>query len=370
VARTRVFQGRCALGDHRMRRSAHASELPVKKVLVTTVPGIEDLLLEEVSKLLPGKGEVRKGRVIYESACALDTDRLYRLVANLTLAEKVYAVLTEARAKNLNDVREAVFSSLEDVKLILEPAASFAVEVERVGAHPFSSTDVAKVVGSVVQTLDPPPPVSLDDPDVVLYAELVESEFRLAIDLTPFVNLRDRGYRVYIHPSSLNPVVARALCKLARVSDESSFVDPMCGSGTIVIEGLLEAPRARGFGFDVKAEHIIGARANAAAAGVHAEFGVADVRELANLLRGGVDAVITNPPYGIRERAVGGLREVYERLFEGAFSVLREGGRLVLLSPLKRLVARAASKLNWSPENVRKLDVGGLTTFAYVFVRA
>lgn len=344
-------------------------EAPVRKVLVTTVPGLEDLLMEELERLLPGRGVVKRGRVVYESTCLLDADKLHQLVAGLTLAEKVYAVLAEARAETLDDVREAAFSALDVIRLLLEPTASFAVEAERVGAHPFSSMDIARVVGSVVQALDPSPPVSLDDPDVVLYAELVGYEFRLAVDLTPFVNLRDRGYRVYVHPSSLNPVVARALCKLARVDDGSTFVDPMCGSGTIVIEGLLEAPYAEGFGFDVKIEHVAGARANAAAARVHAEFGVADARTLANLLRGGIDAVITNPPYGIRERAVGGLREVYEKLFEGARSVLEEGGRLVLLSPLKRLVERTALKLNWLPDSVRQLDMGGLTTFVYVFVK-
>jgi len=343
--------------------------IPIKKVLITTVPGLEELLMEEVERLLPGGGVIRWGRVIYESAHPLDTDELYRLVGRLTLAEKVYAVLAEARARTLDDIRNATLSALDDVKLLLEPTASFAVKAERIGTHPFSSTDVARAVGSAVQALNPPPPVSLDDPDVVLYAELVGDEFRLAVDLTPFINLRDRGYRVYIHPSSLNPVIARALCRLARIGDDSVFVDPMCGSGTIVIEGLMDAPRASGFGFDVKIEHVIGARANAAAAGVHAEFGVADVRTLANLLRGGVDAVITNPPYGIRERAVGGLKTVYERLFDGAYSILEDRGRFVLLSPLGYLVERVASRRKWLPDSVRRLNVGGLETLVYVFVK-
>jgi 23S rRNA G2445 N2-methylase RlmL len=345
-------------------------ELSVKKIVVTTVPGLEDLLEEEISKFLPGVGVIRKGRVIYESFSSLGAEDLFRLVAGLTLGEKVYAILSEAPARSLDDVRDAALSALGEIKLLLGPETCFAVDAEREGEHPFSSVDIARVVGSVVQTIEPPPPVSLDDPDVVLHAELVGDEFRLAIDLTPFLNLRDRGYRVYIHPSSLNPVVARALCKLAGVEEGCTFVDPMCGSGTIVIEGLLEAPGAQGFGFDVKLEHVVGARANAKAAGVDASFGVADVRTLPSMLRRGVDAIVTNPPYGIRERAAGGLRKVYESLLRGAHSVLEEGGRLVLISPLKRFVERAASSLKWLPSSVRKLDMGGLTTFVYVFVKA
>lgn len=344
--------------------------LSIRKIMVTTVPGLEDLLREEVSKFLPGVGTTRKGRVIYESSSPLGADELFRLVAGLALAEKVYVVLSEARARNLEDVKKAVLSSLDDIKHLLGPAISFAVDAEREGRHPFSSVDIARVVGSAIQTIERPPSVSLDDPDVVLHAELIGDEFRLAVDLTPFINLRDRGYRVYIHPSSLNPVVARALCRLAGIKEDDAFVDPMCGSGTIVIEGLLEAPEARGFGFDVKREHVAGACANAKAAGVYAEFGVADVRTLPNLLREGVDAIVTNPPYGIRERAVGGLRKVYESLFRAALSILEEGGRLVLVSPLKNLVERAGSSLKWSPSSVRRLDVGGLATFVYVFVKS
>lgn len=178
--------------------------------------------------------------------------------------------------------------------------------------------------------------VSLDDPDLVFYVELIGSEFRFAVDLTPFTSMRDRGYRVYVHPSSLNPIVARAVCRLADLRPGKTLVDPMCGGGTIVIEALLEVPSARGVGLDVKPEHVRGALLNAVSAGVVADFYVADARCLSSLMQSGVDVIATNPPYSIRERAVDGLRPLYESLIRGGFEVLPAEG--MLLKAEQRLI--------------------------------
>lgn len=347
-------------------------DLHANRLLLTTVPGLEDLLLEEAARLLHTvrRGDIRRGRVLLECSRPLEVDELSALVSRLALAEKAYVVMLEARAKSLEEIGGIVRQGLCYLEELLKPPVYFAVEAERVGEHPFTSRDIAREVGSVIQELKPPPPVSLDDPDVLLYAELIGEEFRLCVDLTPFTSLRDRGYRVYLHPSALNPVVARAMCRVARVRNGDVVVDPVCGSGTIIIECLLEAPNARGVGCDVNPLHVKGALSNARAAGVTADFIVADVRSLARTIRPPVDVIAANPPYGIRERAVGGLRRVYEWLFQGASQVLGEGGRLVVLSPLKGLVEEAwrkAGRLELLER--RTLEIGGLKTHMFLFVR-
>ncbi len=340
----------------------------VRKLLLTTVPGLEDLLLEEVQRIAPGRGALRRGRVLYELERAAGGGELSRMLSKLTLAEKVRAVVAEGRARELGGIRRLVLSAPALEGLGRRPLF-FAVEAEREGDHSFTSVDVARVVGSAIQELYPNLRVSLDDPDVLLYAELIEDEFRLAIDLTPFISLKDRGYRVYVHPSSLNPIVARSMVRIARLKAGETLVDPMCGSGTIVIEGLLDQPAAVGLGFDVNPRHVRGALLNASTAGVVADFAVADVRRLSRTLRESVDVLAANPPYGIRERPVGGLAAVYRALFRAGRATLREGGRLVVLSPLKGLVERASRLYGWSPASVRQIEMGGLAAFIYLFER-
>ncbi|MEM3137132.1 MAG: hypothetical protein QW760_01275, partial [Thermofilaceae archaeon] len=100
------------------------------------------------------------------------------------------------------------------------------------------------------------------------------------------------------------------------------------------------------------------------------EFGVADIRMLSSTLRQVVDVIATNPPYGIREKAVGGLKNVYESLFNGARELLKEGGRLALLSPLKNTVINLAEK---TPSLVliscRQIALGGLKSYIFLYER-
>ncbi|RLE84973.1 MAG: hypothetical protein DRJ67_09660 [Thermoprotei archaeon] len=349
-----------------------AGSLQATRLLLTTVPGLEDLLLEEAARLLRTvkRREVRRGRVLLECSRPLEAGELSALLSRLALAEKAYVVLLEAKVGSLEEVSRAVRQGLCCLEDLLKPPVYFAVEAARVGEHPFTSRDIAREVGSVIQELKPSPPVSLDDPDVLLYAELIGDEFRLCVDLTPFMSLKDRGYRVYLHPSALNPIVARAMCRIARVQEGDVVVDPMCGSGTIIIECMLEAPNARGVGCDVNPAHVRGAALNARAAGIMADFVVADVKSLARVIRPPVDVVAANPPYGIREKAVGGLRRVYEWLFEGSSRILGEGGRLVMLSPLRGLVEEAWRRIKRLELLKRRaVEVGGLKAYIFLFAK-
>jgi len=348
------------------------THLETRALLVTTVPGLEDLLLLEVSKLL-GSVEAystSRGRVIVKSRERLDGVRLHLLLSHLTLAEKLYLLLLEGEAASLEEVLSIIREHASTLEEILRVPMYFAVRARRVGDHPFTSCDLAREVGRGLQMVGVGPPVSLDDPDITFYAELIHNRFRLGVDLTPFISLKDRGYRVYLHPSALNPIVARAMCRVAGIGEGGVLIDPMCGSGTIVIECMLENPSATAVGCDVNPLHVRGARENAVKAGVNAEFLVAEIGELESIFRCCIEAIVTNPPYGVRERAVGGLYRVYRRLFEGALRLLEQGGRLVILTPLKRIVRSVVKGIGeLYLESVRNVEIGGLVAYMYKFKR-
>jgi len=335
-------------------------------LLVTTVPGLEDLLAAEIKALCPPLmiAKASKGRVVAKAVGNLSARELHSLVTGLTLAEKVFLVLCEARVESLKDVERATLGC-ERLREILAAPLYYAVKASRVGVHGFSSLDIARVVGDAVGRLGARLAVSLDDPDVVIAAELVHGEFRIGVDLTPFRSLRERNYRAFVHPSMLNPIVARAMVRIAGVRGPATVLDPMCGSGTIPIEAMLEAPSIEAVGIDIDARYIAGARRNAERAGVSPCFAVGDANRIGRMFRpGSVDAVITNPPYGIRERAVGGIKRLYSNLVRGSQSVLREGGCLVLLTPFKRRVLGMCGEVGGlNAEEVRRLELGGLTTW-------
>jgi len=82
---------------------------------------------------------------------------------------------------------------------------------------------------------------------------------RLLISVdTSFESLHKRGFRVTGHPAPLNETLAAALLAVCEYDGTTNFFDPMCGSGTIVVEAaqiaINRAPRIYrkkgGFGFE------------------------------------------------------------------------------------------------------------------------
>ena len=129
------------------------------------------------------------------------------------------------------------------------------------------------------------------------------------------------------------------------------------GDAMVDIEAKLINPDLEACGADVSRRHVLGAAANARAAGVEVHLAVGDVKRLG--MRGPFDAIVCNPPYGIRERAVGGLVRVYESLMDYAGRALRPGGRLCLVTPRATLVKRAL-KPGLGVVHQRRIVQGGM----------
>src|SRR3954471_5770066 len=92
------------------------------------------------------------------------------------------------------------------------------------------------------------PNVDTQTPDVRIHAFLTAADFTLYLD-TSGDALFKRGYRTATGEAPLRENLAAGLVRLAGWRPGESLLDPMCGSGTIVIEAALialnSAPGAR-----------------------------------------------------------------------------------------------------------------------------
>jgi putative N6-adenine-specific DNA methylase len=181
------------------------------------------------------------------------------------------------------------------------------------------------------------PSVDPKEPDVVINLHISNDNVNISLDST-VVPLFKRGYRVEQGAAPLNEVLAAGILRLTGWNGESSLLDPMCGSGTILIEAAMVASNiAPGkfrefFGFfrwkdfdkdlydrvrsdmdkmvcrsDIKiegsdiSEHAVDqARANIANAGLsnNITVGISDFSDLKSSGPGGY--IFINPPYGQR----------------------------------------------------------------------
>ncbi|MFC3477977.1 TIGR01177 family methyltransferase [Halobacterium litoreum] len=140
--------------------------------------------------------------------------------------------------------------------------------------------------------------VDLDDPDHELRALFSGDECHLgwlAVESVRDYGDRKPTDRPFFQPGSMDPLLARAVCNLARVTPGDRVLDPMCGTGGVLIEaGLLGA---RPLGTDAQAKMTRGARENLAHFLDSFDVARADATSLP-LRDDSVDAAVFDAPYG------------------------------------------------------------------------
>lgn len=197
------------------------------------------------------------------------------------------------------------------------------------------------------------PNVDSQNPHLPIVARLVKNQVSLALD-TSGTPLSHRGYRTEQGMAPLREHLAAALVKLSGWDGKQVLYDPMCGSGTILIEAALiakkaapglfrkgfafqnwagfqedawseiidqvseeeiETPELKLFGSDIDRKIISVAKANAARAGVdeNIEFKRASVTEIMPPTEE-KGLIIVNPPYGDRLGITEDLKDVYRDL--------------------------------------------------------
>jgi len=122
--------------------------------------------------------------------------------------------------------------------------------------------------------------------------------------------------RPFFQPGSMDPDLARALVNIAGARPGATVLDPMCGTGGILIEaGLVGADV---IGVDVQEKMVRGTRENLAAA-LDGGWGVlrGDGASLP-IASGAADAVVFDAPYGRQSKIEGNLGELIQATLEEA----------------------------------------------------
>jgi tRNA (guanine10-N2)-dimethyltransferase len=248
---------------------------------------------------------------------------------------------SELLARTDPDVPTAV-AALEAATLDREGSVAVrAVDVR--GATGVDTQRAERELGQVL--VDRGFTVDLDAPDHelrALFAEGTAALGWLTAESVRDFGEREPGDRPFFQPGSMSPLLARALANLAGARDGATILDPMCGTGGILIEAGLVGSDV--LGFDAQAKMVRGTRENLAQylEGGWA-VGRADARDLP--LRDGtdVDGVVFDAPYGRQSKIAGDLTRVVEGALREAASVT---DRAVIVGD--RPWARVAHETGWT----------------------
>jgi putative N6-adenine-specific DNA methylase len=226
--------------------------------LYATCPDeITHLLAEEIAVL--GGTAIRKGyRVVY--FCATK-EVAYKAHLHLRLANRIGRVLKEIPAQTPN----ILFSKAKKIRF-----HELFSEKQAISINAFSSNDGSRIPNDVIGSklreaindcfqhyLNTLPNQSSRGAAIGITGFLRHNRLLVSVD-TSFESLHKRGMRLEGHPAPLNETLAAALLAVCEYNGQTNFYDPMCGSGTIVVEAaqiaINRAPRIErkkgGFGLE------------------------------------------------------------------------------------------------------------------------
>lgn len=320
------------------------------ELIAKTFQGLEEVLAQELTEL--GADEIQIGRRMVSFRG--NQEMMYRANFCLRTAVRILKPIKHFRAKDPDDVYRAVRSV--DWSEILDTNTSFVVDTTVYSTEFRNSKFVAyKVKDAIVdffmETRQQRPNISISNPDLRLNIHIAEDECTLSLDSSG-ESLHLRGYRTATVEAPINEVLAAAIIKMSGWKFDCDFIDPFCGSGTLLVEAALMARNIypgifrrkfgfeswkdfnpellstifdddsqerpfnhRIYGYDLNLRAVEAARANAKAAGVAELISIEqrDIRDFAAPQQPSL--MITNPPYGERLRPED-LSQIYHTLGE------------------------------------------------------
>ncbi|MBK6597215.1 MAG: bifunctional 23S rRNA (guanine(2069)-N(7))-methyltransferase RlmK/23S rRNA (guanine(2445)-N(2))-methyltransferase RlmL [Proteobacteria bacterium] len=331
------------------------------RMIASAARGFGDLLARELVSL--GATEVRERTVGVDLVGSLDT--AYRICLESRVASRLFLVVADFSA---NDEAEFYANSQAVAwEAHIDPTGTLACDFS--GRHPtithtgFGALRLKDAICDRLRDVaGARPSVSAERPSVRVHAHANGRRIVVSIDLSG-EGLHRRGYRTESGEAPLRENLAAGVLVRAGwpelCESGAEFLDPMCGSGTLVIEAAMIAARRApnagrdyfGFlgwrghdeaqwqrvraaavarerplpgvirGFDADAGVLQTARANAARAGFRDAIGF-EQKSLAAACPAAASAgfLATNPPYGVRledrQRAAQLMRELGTALRE------------------------------------------------------
>ena len=155
--------------------------------------------------------------------------------------------------------------------------------------------------------------------------------------------MRHRTYKIKHLPASLRPTVAAAMIFLSNPRSGDTFLDPMCGAGTTLIERALVGKYRMLLGGDIDPRAIRTSLENIGRRYRPIQIYSWDAA-LLPLQDVSVDRVVTNLPFGNQIGTHASNAALYPRFFREMERVVKPGGRLVILSGERVLVRNALSE--------------------------
>lgn len=208
-------------------------------MIAKTFRGLEEVLATELVHLGANNVELQRRAVSFTGDKAL----MYKANLHLRTASRILKPILTFKANNPDEVYEQVKKvNWTDYMTV---NTTFAIDATVYSDEFLHSKFVSyRVKDAIVdwfkERTDNRPSVRLDNPTLMFNIHISQKQCALSLDSSGD-SLHKRGYRISQNEAPLNEALAAGMLLLAGWEGQTNFVDPMCGSGTLLIEAALIA---------------------------------------------------------------------------------------------------------------------------------
>ncbi|MCE5214356.1 MAG: TIGR01177 family methyltransferase [Methanobacterium sp.] len=254
---------------------------------------------------------------------------LIKSLNRLSMAHEIFQV-------NINTNKEDLLDEIEQYPWKEIVNGEYAVRVKKRASADINTLELERKIGAIIkEKIDGEFKVNLEDPQIFIRTVILDDEVFMGSRLIKipkdhFFKLKPHK-RPFFYPGSMSPKLARCMVNLTGIKRGDSLLDPFCGTGGILIEAGIIGSRV--IGTDIDPKMVKGTIKNLTHCGI-SDFEVfgEDVRNLKLPYK--VDAVTTDPPYGISASTKG---EESQRLCEDALlsleKLIKDDGRICMATP-------------------------------------
>jgi putative N6-adenine-specific DNA methylase len=210
------------------------------KMVATTLFGLEEVLATELKNLGAQKVEVGVRSVSFFG------DKGFMYKANLALRTAI-RILKPIKSFKVFD-EDDLYKKLQEInwERIMNVDSTFAIGAVvnskhfTTNSHYISLKSKDAIADYFRHKYHKRPNVDTKHPDVKIHVHIQKDYCTVSLDSSG-MSLHKRGYRTATNIAPINEVLAAGLVLLSGYTGDCNFMDPMCGSGTILIEAAMIA---------------------------------------------------------------------------------------------------------------------------------